>query len=102
MELRSPDPACNPYLAFALLIHAGLDGVEQHSRLMPPGKENAQPLPKNLGEAIALAQNSEFLKRVLPPRLLSAFLEQKQREWEARKKASNPHQFDLETYFDRI
>lgn len=102
MELRSPDPACNPYLAFALLIHAGLDGVEQHSRLMPSGKENAQTLPKNLGEAIVLAEKSEFLKRVLPPRLLSAFLEQKQREWEERQKVSNPHQFDLETYFDRI
>ena len=77
MELRSPDPEANPYLAFALLIHAGLDGVEAHLAPPPPVEENlfdapasvtdALPrLPGGLEEASRLARESEFIRRVLP------------------------------------
>ena len=77
MELRSPDPEANPYLTFALLIHAGLDGVER--RLAPPApvEENLfdapasvtgalARLPESMEEACRLARESEFIRRVLP------------------------------------
>ncbi|MDR1117365.1 MAG: glutamine synthetase family protein [Oscillospiraceae bacterium] len=60
-ELRSPDSACNPYLAFALLIEAGADGVEKS--LKAPGEgAAASSLPAGLGEAIALAGNGFAVK----------------------------------------
>ena len=75
-ELRSPDPAANPYLAYALLIYAGLDGIEKN--LTPPPEvslnlRTASPeetkgldtLPASLDEAVALAEHSEFVQRVL-------------------------------------
>ena len=81
IELRSPDPAANPYLAYALLIYAGLDGVERELPLPEPANLNlytAPPevlagldaLPDTLEEAISLAVNSPFLASVLPEGLL--------------------------------
>ncbi len=77
IELRSPDPMANPYLAVALLIHAGLDGIERH--LTPPEAVNldlytADPavtdklarLPASLDEARALAGESQWLKALIP------------------------------------
>lgn len=77
MELRSPDPMANPYLVYALLIHAGLDGVRRG--LTPPEPLNINlytaeesvtagldRLPASLEEAWALAKNSQFLRDVLP------------------------------------
>lgn len=76
MELRSPDPAANPYLAFALLIHAGLDGVEKNLPLPPEVTtdlfaKNAdtamlQALPGSLEEALEAAKKSAFFASVLP------------------------------------
>lgn len=84
MELRSPDPSANPYVAYALLIYAGLDGVERN--LQPPAAteenllradknvtENLDVLPMNLTEAVLFAKESEWLstlpfdfKKLLP------------------------------------
>ena len=77
MELRSPDPMANPYLAFALIIYAGLDGINR--KLTPPapmamnlftaGEEitsKLQQLPRTLSQARELAANSEFVRRVMP------------------------------------
>ena len=77
MELRSPDPCANPYLAFALLIHAGLDGIEKGMTLPEPTNldlytadpsvtASLEKLPETLEEAIAKAQNSAFVNAVLP------------------------------------
>lgn len=76
MELRSPDPAANPYLAFALLIHAGLDGVEKNLPLPPEvttdlfaknaDVEGLQVLPASLEEALETAKKSAFFASVLP------------------------------------
>lgn len=84
IELRSPDPAANPYLAFALLIAAGLYGVEH--KLVPPAPVNAnlfsagqeitkalRRLPSSLPEAMALARESALVNRVVPPELFSAY-----------------------------
>ena len=77
IELRSPDPTANPYLAYALLIYAGLDGIENRMQLPEPtnlnlytaGKEitdTLETLPFTLKEAVEEAQQSRFIARVLP------------------------------------
>lgn len=80
-ELRSPDPTANPYLCFALLIHAGLDGI--HRNLVPPDPLNVnlytagpditadlEKLPDSLEKAKELARGSEFIRSVFPAALL--------------------------------
>ena len=70
MELRAPDPAMNPYLAFALLIHAGLEGMEEHLPLPPAAdmdpNNTAVRLPQTLLDAVQIAEKSDFIARVLP------------------------------------
>lgn len=84
MELRSPDPTANPYLAFALLIYAGLDGLRRQAELPPSADmnlftaaENAtaayEPLPCTLTEAKARARNSAFIARCLPEMLIRTY-----------------------------
>ncbi|MDR1939966.1 MAG: glutamine synthetase family protein [Clostridiales bacterium] len=83
MELRSPDPVCNTYLAFALTLAAGLEGIENKLELCPPYDEKlsqqkaAKRLPSSLAEAVRLAENSQFLKRVIPEKVLSKYIEVK-------------------------
>ena len=83
-ELRSPDPSCNPYLAFALLIYAGLDGIRCRLPLPAPADVNLftapesvtsqyRTLPANLGEAKQAARSSEFAAAQLPKRLLDYY-----------------------------
>lgn len=83
-ELRSPDPMTNPYLAYALLIHAGLDGIREKMELPPSADINlyAAPkdilkqythLPQSLKEAKVIAQNSAFIHSVLPPQIMEAY-----------------------------
>ncbi len=107
MELRSSDPSCNPYLAFALLIHAGLDGVAEKKKLVPPCNRNlfeeAAPdvdaLPATLDEALDRAQQSEFVARVLPERLRAGYFAQKREECAACRAAADPHAYELEHFF---
>ena len=83
-ELRSPDPLCNPYLAFALLIHAGLDGIRRALPLPAAAdinfftasqqvKERFETLPATLPQARALAAGSPFLAELLPPTVLEYY-----------------------------
>ncbi len=83
-ELRSPDPTANPYLAYALLIYAGTEGVINKASLPAPcninlysaGKEITETLlrlPKTLDEAILLAKESKIVKKYLPAEFLNAF-----------------------------
>ncbi len=90
MELRSPDPATNPYLLFALLLEAALDGIQNKAEPGPAlmgsiDRENPGPsltrLPGDLGEAAALAKSSGFLKAVLPKQTLDAYIREKERVW---------------------
>jgi len=93
IELRSPDPACNPYLAFSVILAAGLEGVEKKYELPSPTEENVfalseaertrrniAMLPGSLGEAITLAQESKFLRRALGDHVYHSFLQNKQIE----------------------
>jgi len=95
LELRSPDPACNPYLAFACILAAGMEGIETGYPPVPPVEENVfklspsererrgiQALPGDLNEAIKLAERSELLRRVFGEPLFGKFIENKKLEWE--------------------
>lgn len=81
VELRSPDPACNPYLAFTVILAAALEGIAQETPL-PPAQLQAGSLPRDLGEAIALAGQSSFLRETLPQVMLEKYLAEKRRLWE--------------------
>lgn len=105
MEIRSPDPACNPYLTFALLIKAGLEGLEQKLPLTKPlnldgsGGAAAPALPATLGEALALAEKSRFWRDCLTPALADGYVAAKKDEWQAYLAADDKDLFERETYF---
>ncbi|MEI6447404.1 MAG: glutamine synthetase family protein [Actinomycetes bacterium] len=95
MELRCPDPACNPYLTFAVLLHAGLDGIEHGYELPEPMDRNLynlspeerrrlgiEQLPETLGEAIEITAESELVLRAFGEHAFNRFVEIKRREWE--------------------
>lgn len=86
MELRSPDPEANPYLAYALLIYAGLSGIEENLAPEPSLDVNlytADPemtaglkrLPATLAEAAAAARRSEFVQKYVPSDILEIYCE---------------------------
>lgn len=84
ITLRSCDMLCNPYLAFALLINAGIEGVKNGVKLQQPTDckitdefaeaNGLKELPNSLAEAAEFAQSSEFVKNTLPQRLINAYL----------------------------
>src|ERR1700712_3538907 len=95
MELRSPDPACNPYLTFAVLLQAGLEGIERGYELPEPMEKNLyhlspderrrlgiEQLPETLGEAIEITAESELGLRTLGEHMFKRFIEIKRQEWD--------------------
>jgi len=93
-ELRSPDPACNPYLVFAVLLGAGLKGIEEGLVLGPPADDEQlsgrlealeqagiATLPTNLGSATKLFEQSELMKEILGEQLHRFIVENKRAEW---------------------
>jgi len=95
IELRSPDPACNPYLAFAVMLSAGLEGIKNKYELCAPIEENVYEmseqeraakgigtLPSSLNEAIGLAENSQLVKKALGEHVFKAFIQNKKIEWD--------------------
>ena len=93
-ELRCPDPACNPYLAFAVMLAAGLKGIEEGYELPPEMTENLfelteeerkskgiQTLPGNLGEAVTATENSELVRETLGDHAFERFIWNKKNEW---------------------
>ena len=105
VEVRSPDSACNPYLTFAVLLGAGLKGIEQGYEL-PPGAEDDvwalspaerkamgyQPLPQNLSEAIDVLSGSELVAEVLGEHVFEFFLRNKRQEWEEFRHQVTPYE----------
>jgi glutamine synthetase len=113
MELRSPDPSLNPYISFALIIAAGLDGIENELVLPPTVDANLQTddinvtkslatLPESLAKAIALAQNSFFIKSVIGEDLLVKYLDLKRAEVNDFTLAENKEDFYRGRYFEVI
>ena len=95
IEYRAPDPACNPYLAFSVMLAAGLRGMEEEYPVPPPVDGNVfmmtneerqargiKSLPNSLGEAIALAEESDLLKDALGDHIFNSFIRNKKMEWE--------------------
>jgi glutamine synthetase len=95
MELRCPDPACNPYLTFAALLQAGLEGIEKGYELPEPMERNLyhlapddrrrlgiEQLPETLGEAIELTAESELVLRTLGEHMFNRYIEIKRQEWD--------------------
>ncbi|MEF8977922.1 MAG: glutamine synthetase, partial [Haloarculaceae archaeon] len=95
IELRSPDPSCNPYLAFAAMIHAGLDGIENDLECPDPVRENIyefgedkreeygiDTLPSNLGEAVDALEADEAVMDALGPHVSEKFVEAKRQEFQ--------------------
>jgi glutamine synthetase len=84
IELRSPDPACNPYLTFAIVLAAGLRGIERGYELGPEDDEppaTAVPLPEDLREATDLFEASELARETFGDRLCEWYVRNKRREW---------------------
>jgi glutamine synthetase len=95
MELRCPDPACNPYLTFAALLHAGLEGIEKNYELPEPMEKNLyhlapddrrrlgiEQLPETLHEAVEITAESELVLRTLGEHMFNRYVEIKRQEWE--------------------
>ncbi|GIG60520.1 type I glutamate--ammonia ligase [Longispora fulva] len=105
VEIRSPDTACNPYLAFAVLLSAGLRGIEEGYEL-PPGAEDDvwglsdaerramgyAALPQNLAEAIEVMAGSEFVAETLGEHVFDFFLANKRAEWEEYRRQVTPYE----------
>ena len=113
MELRSPDPACNPYLAIGLILAAGLDGIERRLELQAPINKNLfdpavaaglglEKLPSTLEEAVQAAQESEFLRTVLPEELSHRYYEEELKRCAALKNAADPAEYERIHYFNAI
>ncbi|MCX6385179.1 MAG: glutamine synthetase family protein [Solirubrobacterales bacterium] len=109
MELRCPDPACNPYLTFAVLLQAGLEGIEKGYELPEPMEKNLyhlssderkrlgiEQLPETLGEAIELTAESELVLRTLGEHMFNRFVEIKRQEWDEYRVQVTP--WELERY----
>lgn len=109
IEFRSPDPACNPYLAFSCMLAAGLKGMEENYSLSEPLERdvyNLTPeemtelgvgcLPGSLIEAIEIAQDSSFLKEVLGEHIFTNLIKSKHIEWDEYRK--RVHEYEITTY----
>ncbi len=95
VEFRVPDPACNPYLAFSVMLAAGLEGIEKEYKLADPIEENVfemsseqrkqrgiGSLPGNLSEAISLTENSQLVREALGDHVFDSFIKNKKIEWD--------------------
>ncbi|MDX6511852.1 MAG: glutamine synthetase [Gaiellaceae bacterium] len=108
-EIRCPDPACNPYLTFAALLHAGLDGIEHGYELPDPMETNLYhltpeqrrergiiSLPETLGEAIDALAASDLARKALGPHIFERYVELKRKEWDEYRVQLS--QWELERY----
>jgi glutamine synthetase len=95
IEFRSPDPACNPYLAFSVMLAAGLEGIEKGYEPPKPVEENVYKmtdeerkkrnittLPASLDDAIQLCEKSQLVRKALGEHVFHAFIENKKIEWD--------------------
>ncbi|MDQ3875373.1 MAG: glutamine synthetase family protein, partial [Actinomycetota bacterium] len=108
-EIRCPDPACNPYLTFACLLHAGLEGIERGYELPEPMETNLYhltpeqrkergiiSLPETLGEAIDELAASALARKALGPHIFDRYVELKRKEWDEYRVQLT--QWELERY----
>lgn len=106
-EVRVPDPACNPYMAFAVMLAAGLDGIERKLDPGPPVNKNIfdmsdrekqrlkiKQLPANLWEAVQLMKKSTLMRETLGDHIFGHFCEAKEQEWKRYIEVVHPWELD--------
>jgi glutamine synthetase len=111
LEVRNPDPSCNPYLALAVMLAAGLEGIKQELEPPPPVDQNIyrmsarereeldiESLPGTLKAAIDNMKASSFMRRVLGDHIFDRFIEAKELEWNLY--TSQVHDWELEQYLN--
>jgi len=109
IEFRAPDPACNPYLAFAVMLAAGLKGIENEYELPDPIEEDIYKmsakdkkkrgiftLPDNLYEALLEVEKSEVVREALGEHIFNKFVENKKIEWDMYR--THVSQYEIEKY----
>jgi len=113
IEFRSPDAACNPYLAFAVMLAAGLEGIENKYELPDPIEEDIfemnpaerqahgiTDLPGNLYAAILETEKSDLVRKTLGDHVFKKFIQNKKIEWDAYR--THVSQFEIEKYLPRL
>ena len=113
MEFRSPDPACNPYLAFAVMLAAGLKGIEKGYELPDPIEEDLYEfspekrkergiveLPGNLYEAIVELEKSELVRDALGDHIFNKFIENKKIEWDRFR--IHVSKYEIDNYLPKL
>ena len=107
IEYRSPDPACNPYLAFSVMLAAGLEGIEKKYKLVEPANDNIydmsqeqrnrlgiKSLPEDLLEAIKVTEESKLVKDCLGEKVFEYFIRNKKMEWDEYKAQVTQYEID--------
>ncbi|MBI2415041.1 MAG: glutamine synthetase [Candidatus Kerfeldbacteria bacterium] len=113
IELRCPDPAANPYLAFAVILRAGLQGIQGKYKLVPATegdifemsttemkRHHIDALPGSLREAIEYAEGSSLLKETLGTEVHEKLIESKVMEWNTYRR--QVHQYEIDTYLPKL
>jgi glutamine synthetase len=111
IEVRVPDPSCNPYLALAVMLAAGLDGIE--NKITPPPQVNKniftmsqrekkrlriEALPSNLLRAVEIMEKSKLMRETLDDHVFFHFINAKKDEW--NKYISQVHKWELDSYLE--
>jgi glutamine synthetase len=107
VEVRLPDPSCNPYLAFAVMLAAGMRGVEESYELPPEAGDNIaemtdaerratgiHPLPVDLHQALGAMESSELVAEALGEHVFEYFLRNKHRDWQQYQRYVSPFERD--------
>ena len=113
MEFRALDPVANPYLAYSVLLAAGLDGIDKQMQLGEPTSDDVweltdgerqamgiQPLPRSLDEALKIMEKSDFVADVLGEHAFGYFLDNKHQEWEEYNQQVTP--YELKKYLPKL
>ena len=111
IEFRAPDPACNPYLAFAVMLHAGLEGIEQGYAVPKPverdvfamteserRKARIDNLPGSLQEALGHIETSKLVRKALGDHIFEKFVANKRIEWDRYRQ--QVHDYELQSYLN--
>ena len=113
IELRSPDPSCNPYLALAVMVAAGLDGIERGLEAPDPVRENIydfdearraeygiETLPANLGQAVAALEANSVIQEAVGPHVAEKFVEAKRTEY--AEYVADVSEWEIERYLEKF
>ena len=113
VELRSPDPACNPYLVFAVLLQAGLEGIREGMTPPPPVSANIydmkeadrkklgiENLPADLIDAVECMEADPFIREVLGDHVYTKYVEAKRQEW--KEYTTRVSQWEIERYLNKF